>query len=43
MALFRLPREGLCGGRIIIDGFDIASVGLHTLRSRIAIIPQVIL
>ena len=28
-------------GRILIDGVDIASVGLHTLRRRITIIPQV--
>jgi ABC-type cobalamin/Fe3+-siderophores transport system ATPase subunit len=28
-------------GRILIDGVDIATVGLHTLRRRITIIPQV--
>ena len=28
-------------GRILIDGVDIATVGLHTLRQRITIIPQV--
>ena len=28
-------------GRIIIDGINIADVGLHDLRSRITIIPQV--
>lgn len=27
-------------GRIVIDGIDIASVPLHTLRSRLTIIPQ---
>lgn len=27
-------------GRILIDGVDIATVGLHTLRQRITIIPQ---
>lgn len=29
------------GGRILIDGVDIATVGLDELRSRLAIIPQV--
>lgn len=28
------------GGRILIDGVDIATLGLHTLRSRLTIIPQ---
>lgn len=28
-------------GKILIDGVDIADVGLHDLRSRITIIPQV--
>jgi len=37
-ALFRLTE--LSGGRIAIDGVDIATVGLHDLRSRLAIIPQ---
>ncbi|KAJ2120474.1 ATP-binding cassette transporter yor1 [Coemansia sp. RSA 720] len=27
-------------GKIIIDGIDIATIGLHDLRSRISIIPQ---
>lgn len=27
-------------GRILIDGIDIATIGLHQLRSRITIIPQ---
>ena len=27
-------------GSIVIDGLDIASLGLHDLRSRITIIPQ---
>ncbi|KAF3359841.1 hypothetical protein VdG1_05050 [Verticillium dahliae VDG1] len=36
--LFRLTE--LSGGRIMIDGVDIAQVGLHSLRSRLAIIPQ---
>jgi ABC-type multidrug transport system fused ATPase/permease subunit len=31
----------LSGGAIRVDGVDISKIGLHTLRSRIAIIPQV--
>jgi ABC-type multidrug transport system fused ATPase/permease subunit len=27
-------------GKIIIDGIDIATLGLHSLRSRLTIIPQ---
>lgn len=30
-------------GRIVIDGIDIAEIGLHDLRSRITIIPQVVM
>lgn len=37
-ALFRMCP--LREGRILIDQVDIASVGLHTLRGRLAIIPQ---
>lgn len=37
-ALFRLYE--LSAGSITIDGIDIASVNLHTLRSRLTIIPQ---
>ncbi|KAF2168939.1 hypothetical protein M409DRAFT_20953 [Zasmidium cellare ATCC 36951] len=36
--LFRLVE--LSGGSISIDGVNIASIGLHDLRSRLAIIPQ---
>ncbi|PNF34547.1 hypothetical protein B7P43_G10751 [Cryptotermes secundus] len=37
-ALFRLVE--LSGGSVRIDGIDIASIGLHDLRSKISIIPQ---
>lgn len=37
-ALFRLVE--VSGGNITIDGLDIATLGLHHLRSRLAIIPQ---
>ncbi|KAH8887388.1 hypothetical protein GQ53DRAFT_292786 [Thozetella sp. PMI_491] len=36
--LFRLVE--ISGGHITIDGLDISTVGLHDLRSRLAIIPQ---
>ena len=36
--LFRLVE--LSGGHIYIDGLDISTLGLHDLRSRLAIIPQ---
>jgi len=38
ISLFRLVE--LCGGQIIIDGQNIAELGLTELRSRLAIIPQ---
>ncbi|KAK7391292.1 hypothetical protein VNO78_19706 [Psophocarpus tetragonolobus] len=37
-ALFRLVEPA--GGKIIIDGINICSIGLHDLRSRMGIIPQ---
>ncbi|KAG0492112.1 hypothetical protein HPP92_005510 [Vanilla planifolia] len=37
-ALFRLVEPS--GGKIIIDGLNIATIGLHDLRSRFGIIPQ---
>lgn len=38
LALFRIIEAA--GGQILIDGVDIAKLGLHTLRSRLTIIPQ---
>lgn len=40
LALFRIIEAD--EGSIRIDGVDISQVGLHTLRSRITIIPQVV-
>lgn len=37
--LFRILEAA--GGQIIIDGVDIASIGLHDLREKLTIIPQV--
>ena len=39
LALFRIIEAA--SGKITIDGFDIADLGLHDLRSRLTIIPQV--
>ncbi|XP_048588131.1 multidrug resistance-associated protein 1 [Nematostella vectensis] len=38
LALFRMLEAA--GGKIVIDGVDIAKIGLHDLRSRLTIIPQ---
>lgn len=39
LCLFRLLEAA--GGEITIDGVKIAEIGLHDLRSRLTIIPQV--
>ena len=39
LALFRIIEAA--GGAIYIDGEDIAKMGLHDIRSKLTIIPQV--
>ncbi|XP_014278687.1 multidrug resistance-associated protein 1 [Halyomorpha halys] len=38
LGLFRIIEAA--GGKILIDGVDVSSLGLHALRSRLTIIPQ---
>ena len=38
LCLFRIIEAA--GGKIVIDGIDISTIGLHSLRSRLTIIPQ---
>ncbi|XP_066908740.1 multidrug resistance-associated protein 1 isoform X2 [Halyomorpha halys] len=38
LSLFRIIEAA--GGKILIDGVDVSTLGLHTLRSRLTIIPQ---
>ena len=40
MALYRLVEPS--GGQIIIDGINTGSIGLQDLRSRLALVPQVL-
>jgi len=40
LSLFRIVEAA--EGSILIDGVDISKIGLHTLRNRLTIIPQVI-
>jgi ATP-binding cassette subfamily C (CFTR/MRP) protein 1 len=39
LSLFRIVEAA--EGSIFVDGVDISNIGLHTLRSRLTIIPQV--
>lgn len=38
LSLFRIIEAA--GGKILIDGLDISTIGLHSLRSKLTIIPQ---
>ena len=40
LSLFRIIEAA--GGAIYIDGVNIADLGLHTLRAKLTILPQVI-
>ena len=39
LALFRIIEAN--GGQIVIDGIDVSQLGLHELRAKLSIIPQV--
>ena len=39
MGLFRMIEKAQ--GNIVVDGVDISTIGLHDLRSKLTIIPQV--
>lgn len=41
LALFRIIEAAQ--GNITIDGVDVSEIGLHDLRSKVTIIPQVVL
>ena len=38
VALFRICEP--CGGRVVLDGVDVGTIGLADLRGRLSIIPQ---
>jgi ABC-type multidrug transport system fused ATPase/permease subunit len=38
LALFRIVEP--CGGKVMLDGVDVGSIGLFDLRSRLALVPQ---
>lgn len=38
VSLFRIVEP--CGGKILLDGIDILTLGLEDVRSRVAVIPQ---
>ena len=39
LSLFRMIESS--GGKIVIDGQDISKIGLHDLREKLTVIPQV--